>query len=290
MPTTKKRIAWVCGRSICTQIFEQLAIFLYKVFAPAFVLAFATACFLAPASTLSATTDLIPLPVTSTETTLALDIPSESLLQQLYLGAISDAKLADLSEVSNNLLSISLENQKLIWLDNQGDKQFLGVTWASGNHFDDKEGSSVTLTRDVWITAVPEVQEFCNRLKLDSPSLNLRLEQHIGLPPNGKPRKFVEMWVKPQDVFRPCSDGEIDDTRCELEFPQAVEAQHQQWINELKASSYEQNGFPWTRLGYTYDWGNPETEIGASEFVVRKGASITIKSVKQTGEYCHSET
>ena len=28
-------------------------------------------------------------------------------------------------------------------------------------------------------------------------------------------------------------------------------------------------GYPWTRLGYTYDWGNPKTPVGLSEFVLR---------------------
>ncbi len=28
-------------------------------------------------------------------------------------------------------------------------------------------------------------------------------------------------------------------------------------------------GYPWTRLGYTYDWGNPRNPVGLSEFVLR---------------------
>lgn len=28
-------------------------------------------------------------------------------------------------------------------------------------------------------------------------------------------------------------------------------------------------GWPWTRLGYTYDWGNPRNPVGLSEFVLR---------------------
>ena len=27
--------------------------------------------------------------------------------------------------------------------------------------------------------------------------------------------------------------------------------------------------YPWTRLGYTYDWGNPRNLVGLSEFVLR---------------------
>ena len=28
-------------------------------------------------------------------------------------------------------------------------------------------------------------------------------------------------------------------------------------------------GYPWTRLGYTYDWGNPDSDLGLSEFIIR---------------------
>ena len=41
-------------------------------------------------------------------------------------------------------------------------------------------------------------------------------------------------------------------------------------------------GYPWTRLGYTYDWGNKKNHVGASEFVIRldpskQDATVTVK-------------
>jgi hypothetical protein len=41
-------------------------------------------------------------------------------------------------------------------------------------------------------------------------------------------------------------------------------------------------GYPWTRLGYSYDWGNPKNPVGLSEFVLRidpnkNGGEITVK-------------
>ena len=48
--------------------------------------------------------------------------------------------------------------------------------------------------------------------------------------------------------------------------------------------------FPWTRLGYTYDWGESENHIGLSEFVVRKGADIEIDSVSTVNDYCQATT
>jgi hypothetical protein len=42
---------------------------------------------------------------------------------------------------------------------------------------------------------------------------------------------------------------------------------------------------PWTRLGYTYDWGDSKTHIGLSEFVIEQNATVTVKSVTPTVQY-----
>ena len=54
----------------------------------------------------------------------------------------------------------------------------------------------------------------------------LRFAQLLGLPPEyavpGDPKEakyMLEMWVSPQDIFRPCPDTEISDTACETSFP-----------------------------------------------------------------------
>jgi len=43
---------------------------------------------------------------------------------------------------------------------------------------------------------------------------------------------------------------------------------------------------PWTGLGYTYDWGNPDSEVGASEFILVPGAAYQVKRAVPTAEYC----
>jgi hypothetical protein len=217
----------------------------------------------------------------------------EKLLADAYLRAVCDAYEPDASEVSDKLWAIATNNPKLIWY-NPDKKQFRAVTWTSWPGYEGKQGSPLTLETDVWITAAPELQEFCGGLQLDPEALTLRLEQYLGLPAHRGKTKFVEMWVNPSDVFRPCPDKEIDDARCEVAFPQNVEEIHKAWIETQKKSSYPEKalekGFPWTGLGYTYDWGNLKTEIGASEFLVRKGATVTIDSIKETRQYCQPKT
>ncbi|MBI1928900.1 hypothetical protein HYR99_32225 [Candidatus Poribacteria bacterium] len=162
---------------------------------------------------------------------------------------------------------------------------------------------------EVWVTAVPELKKICREHRFASKKdIELRLEQLLGLPPNSrtnpqnKKEYFVEMWVKPDDLFRPCPDSEIDDHQCELgeakgDFEVRDGKPFVEWFTESQKADYLQSNpdmmnawFPWTRLGYTYDWGNPVNEVGLSEFVIKssksKDISVKVKSVMRTANYC----
>lgn len=78
-------------------------------------------------------------------------------------------------------------------------------------------------------------------------------------------------------VFRPCSDLTANGRNCSVGLP---EKRHRS-----KA--------PWTALGYTFDWAphrlSGYERFGESEFVIRKGASIEIKDVVTTMQYCATQ-
>ena len=146
------------------------------------------------------------------------------------------------------------------------------------------------LTREVWVTVASEFKKFCREYRLTA-NLTLRMEQLLGLPPNSGKTKVVEMWALPSDIFRPSPDPEISDHEAELEFRvttrfQKTSQKHMKWFNDTRTKSYGEEGFPWTRLGYTYDWGNIETEVGLSEFIIAEDSTVSIKSVSSTEEYC----
>lgn len=117
-----------------------------------------------------------------------------------------------------------------------------------------------------------------------------RLIQLLGLPPNSVYRYFVEFWVKPEDLFRPCPDQEITDSRCDICFPANADSAHVAWINSNRISRYYQcelnHQYPWTQLGYTYDW-NPKnkTHFGLSEFVIAAHRKIRVNAIYRTEDY-----
>ncbi len=235
---------------------------------------------------------------------------TEEELQQDYANAIQDASVVTADEIDTNLTPITEENPDLIWSGEAGNRQVLMVTWTSWTGYDDLVGKTIRMTRyltvpvrdalgntvmslydttrDIWVTAVPEIQRFCQSNPLSPEERTLRLEQLLGVPPHNGKTRFVEFWVKPGDLFRPTPDPDITTTISSLEFPADVSEEHLQWFNDLMATSYGENGYPWTRLGYTYDWGKSDHHIGLSEFVIRTGAEVDVDSVTFTDDYCQS--
>ncbi|MCB0083878.1 MAG: hypothetical protein KDE47_23220, partial [Caldilineaceae bacterium] len=207
-------------------------------------------------------------------------------IAQRYAAALQDAKDAEPDEIVDTLTAITPDNPDLVWEEGR----VLMVTWTSWNGYDGLVGQETALGREVWATAVPQVQGFCQSYAATAETpLQLRLEELLGLPADNGKTRFVEMWVTPADMFRPSPDGEIDDTSADLEMPgpdrfaseQAYEF-HRDWFNlqmSLQAYDDPSKGYPWTRLGYTYDWGNPDGEVGLSEFVVAAGSTVTINDV-----------
>jgi hypothetical protein len=210
-----------------------------------------------------------------------------------YGKAVKDAEVAEPQEITTQLVAIVPSNHQLVWRGAPDHLQVKVVTWTNWNGYDNLPGKPYTTTRETWVTAVPQVKFICNQFPKQPEALTLRLEQFMGLPANNGKTKFVEMWVKPADLFRPCPDPEITDHECEVDFPNSalvsINQSHVDWFNKLKSQSYTGTpGYPWTRLGYTYDWGNPYSVVGASEFVVKPGATVDIDSVTPTSGYCQA--
>ncbi len=233
---------------------------------------------------------------------------SEEELQQAFQAAVNDAEIAEADEIYYDLISITEDNNNLVWSSESGDQKVLMTTWTSWDGYDGMVGKTIRMTqyiqartngangnstmgiyettRDIWVTAVPELQKFCQQNQIPANDLDLRLEQLLGLPPDNGKTRFVEFWVSPEDLFRPTPDPDITNNAATLDFPAGVSEEHKQWFNDTKASMYGENGYPWTRLGYTYDWGKTDNHIGMSEFIIRIGAEVDVYSVTLTDDYC----
>jgi hypothetical protein len=112
------------------------------------------------------------------------------------------------------------------------------------------------------------------------------------------------MKVQPADIFRPtpdptpwtlCPCGNPSANLCNFDpkaqcgnsFPMDVAPSHVQWIATTSLSLRQMpGGFPWTHLGYTYNWKPDADSYGASEYIVRKGANVSDVRKFSLEEYC----
>lgn len=221
-----------------------------------------------------------------------VEVPEQAFMSHLraaYRAAVDDAAKAEQSEISDHLVPVLPGQRGTRWKEINGKKYVLTVTRRTSWHdYADNVDAFIDLKQDVWITLAPQVRDFCSELEINDHNLDLRLEQLLGLPPRDKRSVFVEMWVKPDDLFRPCPDPEIHDTRCELHFPKGTDREHKKWFERRRAASYGEgeSAYPWTRLGYTYDWGSSSGKIGLSEYVIGKGATVRVGLLGATSTYC----
>ncbi len=204
--------------------------------------------------------------------------------EEIYKQAVRDAMVAEENEISNNLIAITPENNYLNW----SNRYILVVTWTKYSSSYPVNDTISTWWGETWVTAAPELKDWYKTKSISKENLTLRTEQLLGLPKNSGNLYFVEIWVNPDDLLRPAYDNEIDDNTCGTYFPETVSEDYKTWFNaNIISSYYPQNGskYPWTRLGYTYDWGNPDREIGLSEFIIKKDARVIVKSIKSTEDY-----
>jgi len=163
---------------------------------------------------------------------------------------------------------------------------------------------------NVFVSLAPEVQNLCEDYPKEKNELNLRLHQLLGLPPpptlgenEGISRKFVTFRVKRKQkkrIVRPCIDPDVTtEGPCTFEesdsndepvlVPEKVrKRRHVIWLLSFAFNEAWKipNGFPFTRLGYTYDW-NPTTDrFGVSEYVLRGGARYEVVDITSTEDYC----
>ncbi|MBN2238846.1 MAG: hypothetical protein JW712_03655 [Dehalococcoidales bacterium] len=207
-------------------------------------------------------------------------------LQKAFKEAVEDARTAEPEEISHGLVPIVYYNDDLVWQGEPGESNVLVITWTSWEGYIDRAGHSMDTTQIIWVVVPEELSDFCRMNKnLNDEKLVLRLEQLYGLPPHSNKTWFVEIWVDPDDLYRPSPDSDVTDCEAELDFPKGTEAWYREWFEYQCSISYGEDGYPWTRLGYTYDWGNPESEIGLSEFIIKEGSTVSIESVISNSDY-----
>jgi len=223
-----------------------------------------------------------------------------------YINAVHAMALPEPSERSDNLSPIDTSKPAIV------------VSWVRPSQAKDYQanvGRTIAASGDIWVTLVPKLREFCagyvKGQGSDLAAITLRVEQRLGLPPQSAKTDFVELEVSdpgnPDNIFRPCASPDVTTKTCGLGPPKTCDPKaasaeqchrHRDFFFGQYYNSYGVSlptEYPWTSLGYTFDWawgpvglnGKSSFRVyGESEYVIPKGASITVKGVYSTAEYC----
>ncbi len=133
---------------------------------------------------------------------------------------------------------------------------------------------------EVWVAPVAETVEFFRTSVGQADDLEVCYRQYMGMPATHSDDRIVELLIHPDMLFRPAEDTRIDSsslgpTRDTSQYDKATLAYptfDQWWANQMHTYDADSNPpYPWTRLGYTYDWGgSPDQIVGSTEFIVKR--------------------
>ena len=202
------------------------------------------------------------------------DISAESEEDQqiLFDDAVEDAMIIDKDEI---LPVVSLEEGQPYAVYDQDGRILLYTFHKYPDSYPD--GADVKLEwGNVWTFTGGELEEWYQKNKENVTDWQTRIKELIGLRPDNESDHFTAMWVKPEDVFRPAYVSDIGTIEMTDAFSEEVDEDYKEWFDSNIISSYFDGKYPWTRLGYTYDWADNGSEYGLSEFIVKKDSDVKV--------------
>lgn len=201
--------------------------------------------------------------------------------EELYAEAVKDAMTVEPEEILP-LVSLDEDSPYGVY-DEQG--RILLLTF---HKYPDSypDGNDVKIEwGEVWTFTGGELADWYNEHKDSVNDWPARLRQLIGLTPDNQATHFTAMWVNPEDVLRPAYVQEIGEVQMTSALSENTDEAFKEWFDSNIIWSYFDSAYPWTRLGYTYDWAaDAEDEYGLSEFLVADGSEVKVAYTVTTEE------
>lgn len=221
------------------------------------------------------------------------EVPSLTMAQ-LYQHAILDAMVADSSEVIDTLWQISKENTALQWKTINGkDYVLLASFMRYPNSY--PVGDSITnVWGESWVFIPQQMKARIGKDLQTTSDTTMRICQLLGLPPANERSNthIAEMWVNPERLYRPAGDPRVATRTAGAVLSNNVSETYNTWFNNYILFAYYRTlsgsadfHYPWTRLGYTYDWAPDSPEVGLSEYVLQASSGAWVERVSSVGSY-----
>lgn len=201
--------------------------------------------------------------------------------EELYAQAVEDAKTIEPEELLPLKTTLTRDDPYAQW-NERGDR-VLVCTWNDTPE-DYPDGAAVTVGDEaVWVFSGPEFAAWYAGNAGGVEDWELRLCQLLGLHPDEGYTHFTTLWADPGELLRPAFNPDV--TAGAMTEELTGEDWYQAWFEANAEASYGGDGYPWTRLGYTYDWADNGTEYGLTEFILPTGAQATVERTVTTQAY-----
>ena len=200
-------------------------------------------------------------------------------IEQLWEAAMADAVFSEDSEVKE-LVCLTQQDPQVIW-DETG-KRVLLVTWHSYEE-PCKPGEALE-HQDIWATSLGELTDWYLENNRSVTDWELRFAQLLGVHADEGYTRFTAFWVDPSEVIRPAY---VTDVTAQMTngYDQVTDPAYRAWFDSNILYSYFESEYPWTRLGYTYDWSGGDSPYGLTEFLVADGSKAEIAFTYSTEDF-----
>lgn len=198
-----------------------------------------------------------------------------------YMVSVIDAHEAEEDEIMP-LVSLDNTSDMVTW-NEKG--QVLLLSWHSypesyipGEQFTCKYG-------EMWTFTDKEALLWYDKNGETVTDWELRFEQLLGLPATDSKTHVSAFWVDPEELIRPAYQTDIVKQVSPDVLDGSALGEHKEWFDGNAEYSYVTSAYPWTRLGYTYDWMVDENEYGLTEFIILPNSVIDVEWTKSFDEF-----
>lgn len=222
-------------------------------------------------------TVLITVPIAQKETNakktgklLQKEIKDVRNTDELFEEAVNDSMQADQNEI-HDLVCLTKDDPNTMWKDGK-------VLLLTRDSFltDYNADEKIKTDNTLWTVSAKELLNWYQK-NSDQKDWELRLTQLFGQNPYNSYSDYLAVWVDPKDVYRPAFLTDPTVNKMDTTLPANTSKELRELFKENTYLAYYGDAqYPWTRLGYTYDWADNGTEYGLSEFIIRPGSEVTV--------------
>ena len=180
--------------------------------------------------------------------------------EQLYADAVRNTHLFSKSNI-HDLVTLNKDDNLVTYI---GDLVLM-ATFHNVPRFYPIDHDIELSIDGLWLVSYKELEA-----KLSNPvnCSNKRIIQILGERIDSNYSHLSLVLVDPHKLLRPAYVQDPFINKMSLSLTTS-DKNFESWFYQMKAGK----DYPWTALGYTYDWGNSRDVYGLSEFILRKGST-----------------